>query len=219
VRWSGWSAGGMKLMGTRDGALFEMSSNGASEVHELRGPGLTILGALSFSPDGKWAVAQSLRGIVAIALDGTGEITPRIVVDNGTQLTDPVLSPDGRWLLYSTSDAGGGLYVQPFPDPGPRRQIASPVADGGPTSPFWRRDGKEILYRDGDALMSVVVEWGGKLAFGAPRKLFSGLRSPSGGTTSSLPLTVSHDGSHIFWAQGVEQPDSNVIHVKIGAVK
>jgi hypothetical protein len=67
--------------------------------------------------------------------------------------------------------------------------------------------------------MSVAVQWNGTLKFGAPRKLFSGLRMPAGAIASSLPLAVSHNGSRIFWPQRVEQADSNVIYVKIGAVK
>jgi hypothetical protein len=35
----------------------------------------------------------------------------------------------------------------------------------------------------------------------------------------SRPLAVSHGSSRIFWLQHVEQPGSNVIHVKTGAVK
>jgi len=67
--------------------------------------------------------------------------------------------------------------------------------------------------------MSVPVDGSDTLTFGAPRKLFSGLRLPGGTVASSIPLAVSRDGSRIFWAQAIEQPESNVIHIKIGAVK
>ena len=30
------------------------------------------------------------------------------------------------------------------------------------------------------------------------------------------PLEVSRDGSRIYFAQGVEQPDADVIHIKMG---
>jgi hypothetical protein len=83
----------------------------------------------------------------------------------------------------------------------------------------WRGDGKEILYYDAGALMSVPVTGGVNPTFGAPRKLFSGLRQPQGAVLRSYPLAVSEDGSRIFWLQGIEQPESNVIHVKIGAVR
>jgi hypothetical protein len=68
--------------------------------------------------------------------------------------------------------------------------------------------------------MSVTVEAAGSdLRFGAPRKLFSGLRLPPGVNTSSGPLAVSRDGSRIFWLRRAEQPDSNMIYIKTGWVK
>ena len=44
-----------------------------------------------------------------------------------------------------------------------------------------------IVYRNRETLMSVAVEWNGPLAFGTPRLLFSGPRSPAGATSGSRP--------------------------------
>jgi hypothetical protein len=38
-------------------------------------------------------------------------------------------------------------------------------------------------------------------------------------SSGSRPQAVSHDGWRIFCAQGIQRPESNVIHVKIGAVR
>jgi hypothetical protein len=82
---------------------------------------------------------------------------------------------------------------------------------------------KEMIYADGGSdiyIYSVRIEVvGSELRFGAPQKLFSGLRPPPGLLTGQRPLAVSRDGSKIFWAQGVEQPDSNMIHIKTGWIK
>jgi serine/threonine protein kinase len=213
VLWTGWFAGASKLIGIRDGALAEVSASGSGEVRELRKIALSFSNSISISADGKQVVANTNRGFVSMRVDGTAEeMKPKVVVEQGAQANRAGLSPDCRWLVYETRDSGGGLYVQPFAGPGQRRQIAP----GGATSPVWRKDGKEILYASGDALMSVAVEWNGTLKFGAPRKLFSGLRLPVGSSSSRLPLAVSHDGSRIFWAQGIDQPESNLIHVKTG---
>ena len=68
--------------------------------------------------------------------------------------------------------------------------------------------------------MSVTVEARpGGLHFGAPRVLFSGLRAPAGAVLQDSPLAVSRDGSRIFWVQGPEQPQSDVIHVQTAAIK
>ena len=42
---------------------------------------------------------------------------------------------------------------------------------------------------------------------------FAGLRLPPGTTLNFRPLAVPRDGSRIFFAQAVEQPNANVIHV------
>jgi hypothetical protein len=216
--WWGWFAGGSKLIGASNGALVEMSASGSGEVRELRRVPLDLMGPPSFSAGGKQMIGRTTRGIVSVQLDGTPEeMNPKAVVGTGPQASGPSFSPDGRWFVYFTAGSGGGLYVQPIPGPGPRRQIAPEGA--GSAFPFWRTDGKEILYRDGDALISVAVEWNGTLKFGAPRKLFSGLRMPGGSDASSRPLAASHDGSRIFWAQGAEQRDSNVIHLRTGWLK
>jgi Tol biopolymer transport system component len=53
----------------------------------------------------------------------------------------PHFSPDGRWLAYTSNDAGGEqIYVQPFPGPGARIVAASGV---GPT---WSRARRELVF-------------------------------------------------------------------------
>jgi Tol biopolymer transport system component len=64
------------------------------------------------------------------------------------------LSPDGRWMAYSSNDSGRTeIYVEPVPGPGGRRQIST---DGG-DQPRWVRNGREIIYRNGTKMMSVAV--------------------------------------------------------------
>lgn len=81
------------------------------------------------------------------------------------------LSPDGRWLAY-TSDATGRdeVYVAPYPGPG----ATVPVSTDGGAQPLWARGGRELYYRIGSQVMVVDVELGEELAAGAPRLLFEG---------------------------------------------
>jgi hypothetical protein len=153
--------------------------------------------------------------LLAFRIEGTPEeIEPKVIMKGTSEFFGLRLSPNGRWVLYESKDSGGGLYIAPIDHLGPRRQIAPA---GGRA--VWRADGKEILYVTGNTLMSVTVDGSDTLTFGAPRKLFSGLRLPGGTVASSIPLAVSRDGARIFWAQGIEQPESNVIHIKTGAVR
>jgi hypothetical protein len=113
-------------------------------------------------------------------------------------------SPDGHWIVY----AQDGLYVQPFPGPGLRRQI-------GP-------DGANPVGRNG--FMSIPVSWArGEPQFGTPTVLFSpkGMRPPPGSFAAAIQWAVSRDGSQIYWLQGEEQPGwpPGVIDVRTNAVK
>jgi serine/threonine-protein kinase len=75
-----------------------------------------------------------------------GDRRPEPLVRIGSDGTAdwPALSPDGRWLAFVSFETGAAeIYVQPFPGPGPRRQI---TAEGG-RHPIWRRDGRELFYR------------------------------------------------------------------------
>jgi serine/threonine-protein kinase len=91
--------------------------------------------------------------ILTLTLDGTAEVTP--LIQTSFQETGPILSPDGRWLAY-TSDASGRteLYVQRYPKGGRRWQISA----GGGETPLWSPDGRELYYWKGGRMMAVSVE-------------------------------------------------------------
>ncbi len=81
------------------------------------------------------------------------------------------ISPDGRWMVYS-SDASGQseIYIEPMPSGGAQRQISI----GGGGNPSWRKDGRELYFiKSGNKLMVVDVKPGPELTFGTPRELFT----------------------------------------------
>ena len=58
------------------------------------------------------------------------------------------LSPDGRWLAYTSTESGQAeVYVRRFPESGQGRYQ---VSAGGGTEPLWAHSGREIFYIDGD---------------------------------------------------------------------
>ena len=185
------------------------------EAHDVRTlpDGFTSL--QDISPDGKELLAMiGPNGLVSIPLDTADQYTnskATVIVKDG--YPNGGFSPDGRWIVYGIPEADGGVYVQPFPGPRLRTQIGAP--DG---FPVWRKDGKEILIAGNGGIWSVTVQKAGsEVRFGAPEKLFSGLRFPHGVNASSHPLEVSRDGSRIYFVQAVEQPpDSNLINILSG---
>lgn len=64
------------------------------------------------------------------------------------------VSPDGRWVAY-TSDASGRAEVYLDSWPRPTRRIT--LSSGGGLHPVWRGDGRELYYWNAGALMAVQL--------------------------------------------------------------
>jgi hypothetical protein len=167
------------------------------------------------SPDGKTALystnALGVRSVFSIRLDGAQGSRGNPVVQTGEVIYNARFSPDGLWIVYNLVP---GIFVQPFPGPGLRRQISS-----SGSYPVWRKDGKEIVYVDFKSGRIFSIEVGGSnenLSFGSPVPLFA-LPPSINLVTGSNPMAVTRDGSHILFPQALEQTeDSNVIHIKSG---
>ncbi len=111
-----------------------------------------------WSHDGRWILVRTDNGqagagdIVAVPVSGGGSPVP-VAASPFTEL-HPALSPDVRWLAYTSNESGiNEVYVRPFPDPqGGRWQISN----GGGAEPRWSRDGRELFYLDGDLRLNAV---------------------------------------------------------------
>src|SRR5262249_47727337 len=71
------------------------------------------------------------------------------------------------------------------------------VSTQGGTSPRWNRNGKEIFYRNGNAMMSVEVSASPELTLSPPRLLFE-QRYAYGNTVSMANYDVSPDGQRFL---------------------
>jgi Tol biopolymer transport system component len=129
-----------------------------------------------WSPDGAWFIHRT-SGNVQGGGDILGRRTDRqmkpvpIVATRFNEYT-PVISPNGRWLAYSSSETGRGeIVVVPFPRAGDSKWAVS--ADGG-SEPVWSRDGRELFYRNNKReIVSVRVDTQGTFSTGATTVLFS----------------------------------------------
>jgi Tol biopolymer transport system component/predicted Ser/Thr protein kinase len=127
----------------------------------------------------------------------------------------PSLSPDGRWLLYSSRQTGSReVFVESMPE-----QIGGPVAGfkrmisiGGGTQPAWRADGKEIFYVAADGkMMSVPVESAATiLKLSLPKPLF---QTRLEFDSLLRQYDVSADGKRFLLAQPLEESTSVPITV------
>src|SRR5262249_34856024 len=129
-----------------------------------------------FTPDGKTLVLRTTADktgpdIGVMQLDGDRTVRP-LIQSPGTD-ANAAVSPDGRWLAYSSEVAGRpDIYVRPFPNiNGGTWQVTT---DGG-ARPVWSRDGRELFYATfvtgGSAhlrIMAVPVHSGSAFAAGNP---------------------------------------------------
>jgi len=126
----------------------------------------------SWSVDGRWLLFQ--RGTAAASNDlwvmpADGREKPRAFLATPANETSAEFSPDGRWVAYQSTETGiSNIFVQAFPGPGGKWQVST---DGG-LWPMWRRDGRELFYRTGDAMMVVPVTTDTTFGVGAPQELF-----------------------------------------------
>jgi Tol biopolymer transport system component len=106
------------------------------------------------------------------------------------------LSPDGKYLAYSSNESGRyEVYVRQFPQGRGTQQISS----AGGAEPRWRRDGRELFYLEQSSLMTVPVAIRPKaISFGAPQKLFALEAGWNAG------YDVSADGKQVVTAEPAE---------------
>jgi Tol biopolymer transport system component len=101
-----------------------------------------------------WALPVS-RDVKAASAKADGP-KPIQVTKTPFMETTPRISPDGRWVAYTSNEPGEiRVYIQSFPQPD-FKQLVSP---GGGVEPRWSRDGKELYYYTGG-----VFPYGGPAA-------------------------------------------------------
>ena len=129
----------------------------------------------SWSPDGRTLVSvarhpETGAQIDLVSLDGERSITP--LIQTPFREDFPAISPDGRWIAYESNESGQpDVYVRPFPNVEDGKWRVSRDGGGGPV---WRADGREIFYRNGDAMMAAAVETSAGFEASNPELLFEG---------------------------------------------
>jgi hypothetical protein len=129
----------------------------------------------AWSPDGGWLVVRTTTPTAGsgdiLGLRPTTDSIPVPLVASPNSEYSPAISPDGRWLAYSTFEAGRfETFVVPFPDPGSAKWQ---VSTQGGTSPRWSPRGNELFYLDARLnLMSAEVRTTPTFSVIGTRRLF-----------------------------------------------
>ena len=162
----------------------------------------TGLWEVEFSLDGEWAVLRSdIAGAFGVfyARRLRGDTTLTLIHSDSTFSTQAALSPDSRWLAYTSDRTGRSeVYVASFPD----MQVKYPVSQGGGTEPRWARSGRELFFRSRGQMMSLPVATGAGFAPGSARALFP--TRGYAGATNRPQYDVTPDGQRFLM---IRRPD------------
>jgi eukaryotic-like serine/threonine-protein kinase len=117
----------------------------------------SLLASATLNYTGHWlpdrsalvTVGNSIRpgsrtDIAIVRNGGRGPVEP--LVATRFEETHPAVSPDGRWLAFTSDQSGRSeVYLRPLLDDGDQVQVSV----GGGTEPVFSRNGRELYYRAG----------------------------------------------------------------------
>jgi serine/threonine-protein kinase len=142
-----------------------------------------------------------MSGIGMLSMEGNREF--KFLLDEKYHESQPRISPDGRWMAYTSNESGKEeIYVRPFPDVNDGRWQ---ISTSGGNNPLWSRDGREIFYRNGNAVIAVSVKTLPTFIFETPRTLFQGTYVSSvniPGSTDFGTWDISPDGQRFLMLRG-----------------
>jgi serine/threonine-protein kinase len=162
-----WTPDGRHIVFASDRAkagvtnLYWVNADGTGEVTRLTdSPERQI--ATSWHPSGKFLAFFANRGATGTDLqilpmqgdarEGWTPGKPTVFLSTPAGEVFPMFSPDGRWIAYFSTEAGGGLfdvYVRPFPGPGGKWRVST---EGG-AWPHWSATARELLFTNQTKVM------------------------------------------------------------------
>ena len=199
--------------------VFSRAADGASEARAITAESHNERPE-SYSRDGKTLVVSQEHSETGfdlwwIELEGEPQRRPLLVTPFDERSAS--LSPDGRFIAYSSNESGRfEVYVASFPEPGARFQVS---VDGG-EEPRWTRGGREILFLGTDGVSAAAIDASGKPLGEKPRMAFpwkaplSFLEGAYRKHYDALP-----SGERILLIEGETDPASNRVHVALNWIR
>ena len=191
--WTPDSACGVFRSSGEGGGVFWKAADGTGQVERLKE------GAAS--PDA-WALDGRLIfgqvGDLGVLTLG-GDHTVEMLLDAEFLEAVAVLSPDGRWLAYTSRETGTLLtYVRLFPNIDDGQWSVSP---NNGLFPVWSPDGRELFYvGPGRAnLMVAPIETEPTFSSGTPKPLFGVSGYVVGGRGSGREFDLAPDGDRFIF--------------------
>jgi Tol biopolymer transport system component len=160
-----WSPDGRQIAfaSAREGppSVYVMTVGTRGQDQRLTPPG-QISFPLDWSRDGRFLVyrvddAKNRGDIWLIPMSGARTPTP--IVHTPSNESEAAISPDGRWMAYTSDESGRpAIYVVRFPDGDDRTTISN-----AGFTPKWAPDGRTLYYKQQGGIMSVAITTGERL--------------------------------------------------------
>ena len=195
-----WTPDGTRVTFSSGGVTVEeVAANGSGVPEVLLGTQTPSRRPESWSPDGRHLLfhldAPTSFDLWVLSRD-TGNVQPLLARPFNDWKAE--FSPDGRWVAWVSDESGAEeVYVAAYP--GLLDKIA--ISTNGGTSPKWSRNGRELFYRQGDALMAVAIDTTQAFRAAKPTRLFSGHYS---GTGRDDEFDVAPDGRRFVMVKSDE---------------
>jgi dipeptidyl aminopeptidase/acylaminoacyl peptidase len=212
-----WTPDGEFLAFRSANTLAWTQSDGSGKLERLAGVSPNA-GPWSFSSDGKWLAFWPLQpgsDLWAVPVDRSPGVLrfgqPQPLLRQAGSKGAPAISPDGRWLAY-TSDASGRfeIYVMPFSPHTTATGRKWLVSNGGGIGPIWSRAGRELFYMGSDRRIHVAAYTVQRDSFVADKpRLWSAKQV---GDLGSFPgFDVAPDGKRVLALFASEDPKPETI--------
>jgi serine/threonine-protein kinase len=203
-----WTPDGARIVfwSVRDGGgIFSQAADGTGTTERLLsgGDGRIFIPS-AWAPDGSLLfMTNGVSDIGLVSFRGA-EPEVRMLLDSAAHEGTPSLSPDGRWLAYTSNESNQGeIYVRPFPDvDGGKWQVTSSLNSGASALPVWSVDGRELYFTNAASasVYAVDVTADRTFAAGTPRAMFnvsglnlSGVRPLTAGSADGRLLGLAFD--------------------------
>jgi serine/threonine-protein kinase len=191
-----WTPDGLRIAFASDRAkrgvtnIYWQRADGTGEVQPLTESNNSQRPS-SWHPNGKFLAfseenPQTAYDIMILPMEGSeaggwkpGK--PFAFLNSPNNETEPMFSPDGRWIAYVSDESGRfEVYVRPFPGPGGRWQIST----NGGLWPTWSPKGKELFYEEANSNRIMVAAYAASGGVFQPEK-------PRAWSPVSLPFPQS----------------------------
>ncbi len=165
--------------------IYWKAADGTGEAERLASVSGDWLYSLCWAGDAGTLVFEGDRSgvmfrIASLSTEGDRALKP--LMEDKAIIANPHVSPDGKWMAYLSQESGRiEIYVRPFPNVNSGKWQ---ISTNGGQEPRWSPDGRELFFRNGDA-MAARIETEPAFKAGVPEKLFE--RNITSANSGSVP--------------------------------